>query len=109
MNPGELNKRIEVWGKEVFKNELKETDYRPKKLKTIWCKIVPQTGSLQKQQTETKLSNTTHKVIVRYNAGKDIEQDMYLMFKGRRFDIKFILNPYEANEKLEIFCEELIE
>lgn len=105
----DLNRRIDIYGKVEFENELNETDYRFEKIKTIWCAIIPQTGSLQRQQTDTILSNTTHKVIVRYHAGKDIKQDMHLQYKGRRFDIKYILNPYEANESLEIFCEEVIE
>lgn len=110
MNPGKLKHRIDVYGKVEFENELLETDFRDEKLKTIWCSIIPQTGNLQKQQTETILSNTTHKVIVRYNAGKDIKPDMHLKYKNdRRFDIKYILNPYETNETLEIFCSEVIE
>lgn len=105
-----LNKRIEVWGNVEFENELEEKDFRPGKIKDnpIWATIIPQTGSLQKQQADTMLSNVTHKIKVRYEAGKDITQDMWLMHNGRRFDIKYILDPYFAHQFLEIFCEEII-
>lgn len=110
MNPGELKHRIDIYGgSEPAENELGENDYTPIKINTIWSKIVPQTGKLQIQQANTILSNVTHKIIVRYGAGKDITQDMYIMFRGKRFDIKYILNPYFRNETLEIFCEEVIE
>ncbi|MBB6214965.1 SPP1 family predicted phage head-tail adaptor [Anaerosolibacter carboniphilus] len=101
--------KIEVWGREEFKNELKETAYRDKSIKTIWAKVIPQTGKLQSQAADTKLSNVSHKILVRYGAGKDITQDMHFKVRGNRFDIKYILNPYYADEWLEIFCEEIIE
>lgn len=109
MNPAELRNRVEVWGKVEFENELNEVDYKYEKLKPVWAAIIPQTGSLQKQQANTVLSNVTHKIIVRYQSGKDITQDMYIVFKKHRFDIKYILNPYFKNETLELFCEEVIE
>lgn len=104
-----LRHRIDVYGKIKTTNELGEVTYADGKIKTIWAQIIPQTGSLQKQQADTILSNVTHKIIVRYSAGKDITQDMYIMFGTHRFDIKYILNPYFSNESLEIFCEEKIE
>lgn len=109
MNPGKLRHRIDIYGKVEYTNELNEKDHSYEKLKTIWAEIIPQTGKLQKQQADTILSNTTHKIRVRYIAGKDITQDMYIMFRGKRFDIKYILNPYFKNEILEIFVEEVIE
>jgi len=105
----DLNKRIEIWGKIKITNELGETDYTEAKIKTIWASIVPQTGSLQRGQVETILSNVTTKFICRYSSGKDIAQDMWIIFNGKRNDIKYILNPYEKNESLEIFCTEVIE
>ncbi|MEC1757382.1 phage head closure protein [Schinkia azotoformans] len=109
INSGNLRHKIDVYGKVITENELGETDYTYNKIKTIWASIIPQTGALQKQQTENILTNITHKVITRYNSGKEITTDMYFMFQGKRFDIKFILNPYFKNETLEIFVTEVIE
>lgn len=109
MNPSKLKHRIEIWGKVKKVNELKQTVYKDQKINNIWSEIIPQTGKLQKQQAETMLSNVSHKIQVRYNAGKDITKEMHIKFKGKRFDIKYILNPYFKNEKLEIFCEEVID
>lgn len=109
MNPGQLNKKIDIYSNIRSKNELGETCYTFGKLKTIWASVIPQTGSLQKQQVDTILTNVTHKVIVRYSAGKDITKDMQIYFKEHRFEIKYILNPYFRNETLEIFCQELLD
>lgn len=107
MNIGDLRHRIEIYGKTQIENELGETDFTFGKIKTIWAAIIPQTSKMQSGQANTILSNTTHKIIVRYDKG--ITQDMYIMFKGKRFDINYILNPYFKNETLEIFCSEVVE
>lgn len=100
---------MDIYANVKVENELEETSYKFMKIKTVWASIIPQTGTLQKQQADTILTNVTHKIIVRYSAGKDITKDMQILFKGRRFEIKYPLNPYEKNETLEIFCQELID
>lgn len=109
MNINSLNKRIDVYAKSECENEVGDIEYKYNKQKTIWAAIIPQTGRLQVQQANTILSDVTHKVIVRYEAGKEITQDMYFMFRDKKLDIKYILNPYFKNESLEIFCQELTE
>ncbi|MWC26637.1 phage head closure protein [Paenibacillus sp. MMS18-CY102] len=110
MDAGTLKHAVEVWGMVKVMNELNEVDYQPAIIKRIRSEIVPQTGNLQKQQgVETVLSQVTHKVKVRYMSGRFITPDMWLMYRGQRFNISFILNPYFRNEKLELFCEEVIE
>lgn len=103
-----LKHKINIYENQKVINDLLETTYKFIKIKTIFAEIVPQTGSLQKQQADTILTNVTHKLIVRYIAGKEITKDMQILFRGHRFEIKFILNPYFKNETLEIFCQELI-
>jgi SPP1 family predicted phage head-tail adaptor len=110
MEAGKLRHKVEVWGKVKVINELKEEDYEPKKIKEIRAEVIPQTGNMMRQPgIETILSNVTHKFKVRYPSGRDIKQDMWFIYRGHRFDIRFILNPYFRNEELEIFCEEVIE
>jgi head-tail adaptor len=65
------------------------------------------TGSMAWQQTETILADTTHRVTARYAAMKDMAVGDYLMYEGRRFDIQFILNPFESNWMLEFYCQEM--
>ena len=104
-----LNHRIEIHGNIKTTNEIGENSIFYGKIKSLWAHIVPQTGSLQKQQADTLLSNVTHKIIVRYESGKDITKDMQIHFKNHRFEIKYVSNPYYGNETLEIFCQELVD
>lgn len=108
MKIGKLKHRIEVWGQQKVINTLEEVDYINAKTKDIWAQIVPQTGNMQRAQADTILSSCTHKIIVRYMSGKDITPDMWLVYRGKRFDIRYILEPYFGNEMLEIFVEEVL-
>lgn len=100
--------RIEVHANMESRNKLNEKTFTFGKQRSIWAAIIPQTGSLQRQQADTILTNVTHKIIVRYSAGKDITKEMEIRYKNHRFSIKYILNPYFANETLEIFVEEVL-
>ena len=109
MNPGSLKHKIDIMGNVKSENEVGETTYIFQKIGTMRAEIIPQTGALQKQQADTILTNVTHKIRVRYSAGKDVTKDMKIHFGNHKFEIKYILNPYFKNQWLEIFCEEVIE
>ena len=107
MQMNELNKKINIYCLKPCTNELEEDDVKPEIFKNnIWASIIPQTGSLQKQQADTILSNVTHKIKVRYETAKDVTDDMFIKYGEQKFEIKYILDPYMKHEFLEIFCEE---
>ena len=107
-NPGSLRHRIQIKQNVKVSGDLGDHfEWQP--LKKVWAQIVPQTGKLQDQQADTILTDVTHKIIVRYSGAKEVTKDMLIKFKGRDFDIKYVLNPYERNETLEIFCSEKVE
>lgn len=86
------------------KDELGQYPVAPTTVATVWCQVVPQTGSLLNGRAgETQLSRTTHKVVIRYR--KDVTPDMWLEIEGDRYDILYILDPYLKHISLEIFCE----
>lgn len=101
-----LNKRLEFWqrGKSDTMNELGQYPITDNLKYTLWGNITPQTGSLLNGRTaDTCLTKTTHKITIRYNS--DITSDMWVMFNNTRYNILYILDPYEDNERMEIFCE----
>lgn len=101
--------KIEIWKSEKELNELNESTHKAIKISSPWAEIVPQTGKLQKGQANTILTNVTHKIIIRYAACNEVNPDMWIMHKGKRYDVKYAINPYFSNEKWEIFVEEVIE
>lgn len=102
----DLNKRISVFGNVKYKNQLNEESQKYGIIKKIWAEVIPQTGALQRQQADTILTNVTHKIIVRYSAGHFITKEMKIHYREHIFEIKYVLNPYFANEYLEIFVQE---
>lgn len=101
-----LNQRAEIWknGISATKDALGQYPQEDQPVATVWAGAIPQTGSmLSGRAAETQLTRTTHKVIIRYRT--DLTADMWLMIGGVRYDILYILDPYLAHERLEIFCE----
>lgn len=115
MNPGKYNKSIEIWGPIKVVNDLKETTITNELLKTIWAEVVPQTGKLQSGQADTTFSKVDMKFKCRYSTmvlilGEElIAENYYIKFKGRRYDIKYILDPKFENRELEIFTSSIRE
>ncbi|MEG1044718.1 MAG: phage head closure protein [Oscillospiraceae bacterium] len=101
------NKKIEIWCNQNGKNEIGELDKTSILAKSLYAQVIPQTGKLQTISANTILSNVTTKVIIRFNIGIEVKNDMWIMLGGRRLDIKYVLNPFERNETLELFCEEV--
>lgn len=116
ISSGKLRNRVDVYGKTKSTNELNETVYVDGILFSVWAEVVPQTGKLQSQQADTILTNVTHKIITRYDrtieeayhSGEQRKSSLFIKYRGHRFNVKYILNPYFKNETLEIFCEEVI-
>jgi len=104
-----LNKRVEIWHKTkaTERDRLGQYNDIDALFDTAYAGIIPQTGSLLSGRTaDTALARTTHKIVMRYRA--DLKPDMWIVYNNTRYDILYILNPYENNERLEIFCEVLL-
>lgn len=109
VNPAKYDKRVEIWKNDKVKNELKEDSIKPVKVKTTWMQIIPQTGKLQNGQGDTEFSKVDMKFKCRYLSGKEIDDSYWFIFKGRRFDVKYVLNPGYEDIELEIFTSSIRE
>ena len=69
----------------------------------IHASIIPSRGSevLENGKITEKIP---YKIIIRYRP--DINSHCTVKYKNRTFDIKAVVNPYEDNEVLELYCEE---
>lgn len=95
---------IKVMGQGEEKEETGQYPAVEKTVATVWCQVVPQTGSLLSGRPgETVLARTTHKIVMRYR--KNITPDMWVEVDGERYDILYILDPYLKHISLELFCE----
>lgn len=65
----------------------------------LWAEIKPQKSYERFQAMQTQ-SPTTHKITVRYRSG--VTTRHRLLYRGRVFDIKGVVNPEEGNATLEL-------
>lgn len=105
MNPGRLNKRITFCRYTESVNELKQTVQQLEPYKTVWASVEPLKGReyLEAQKVQPEL---TYRITTRYH--RDIAPDMIIKYQGRELNIQNIVNPYERDEKLEIYCVEKV-
>lgn len=102
-----FNCQIKVYKPVDKKNELLQNDRDYALFKTIPGDIIPQTGKVIKASNGTKEIIVSHKIKMRYFACKDIKEDMYFVYRSKRFDIEHILNDRFDDEFLEIFVNEV--
>ncbi len=99
-----LKNRIDVYGKVPYINELGEDDFKYEKIKSVWAEITVQKGTLKDGQGNTTYADIDHKIVVRTGAIPDLANDMYFMYKGQRYDIKYFNPNYKYQDSIEIFC-----
>ncbi len=100
MNPGKLNKRIDIITHEEFENELGQTTKGIKSFKSVRANV--RSVSRSEKQAESKNDQTNYTVTIRYL--KDIDTTMCIMYEGRRLEIVQIININEENKFLEIMA-----
>ena len=106
INPGELNKRITIW--RPFSGEF-ETDKdgfkieNDKKIRSCWARYTQQSGN-EVLAAGSTFSETKARFLVRYSKTHPIDEDMYIMYAGRRYEIEYINQYGDSREYLEIWC-----
>ena len=95
---------IKVMGQGEEKEETGQYPAVEKTVATVWCQVVPQTGSLLSgRPAETVLARTTHKIVMRYR--KDITPDMWVEVDGEKYDRPQVMEPHQKHVSLDLFCE----
>lgn len=109
INPGDLKNKIDVYNKVRTTNSLNETEYNYKKIKSVWSMITPSGGNLQRGEVNTTYANISHKITVRYGAIPDLNNEMYFVYKGQRYDVEYFIPNYKYKDRIEIFCNLVVE
>ena len=105
MDIGRLKHRITFQIYTHEKNEYGEVEDQWEDVKTVWAEIKPVSGQ-QFFAAKQINSEITHNVYIRYR--NDLKPSMRIRFKGRTFEILYIMNVNEGNQLMQIYCKELI-
>lgn len=104
VNPGELNKRIQIiFNENTGINSNGFPQESAKIVRECWAKVTNTSGS-ELVKANSEFSNAKKRFLIRYT-DTEINTDMVVRYKGQDHDIKYV-NPYEDNkEYLEIWTE----
>lgn len=102
-----LKNRVELWENIKVDTPLGKTK-EPKIITKLWSDVIPLSGVLKNGQADTEYSNTNFKIRVR-KSSREFRTDMWFIFKGQRYDIKYMLPDFETNAFIDIYCNLLVE
>lgn len=111
MNRGELRHAIEIWeNKEADKkNRLGDTPEKPEKVADVFAKIEFKGGGLLSGRlADSVLAQTTQKFVIDFRSYPDLQPDKnWIMYRGKKFNILYVLNEDFKDEFLQIFTNEM--
>lgn len=105
----DLRCRITIYRKQKAENELKETTYEYRPERTVWAQIVPASGRAAALEGDMERSEITHRVRLRASACPVIDQGMYFMFRGQRYDVLYGYPIYNRGGWMELYCRLVVE
>lgn len=105
INPGSLNRKINILTTTESTNEAGDTILIPSVLKTVLAAIAP-VGGRDYFEAKKYQAELTYIVTIRYFSG--LTPDMQIQFGERFFLIQDIINIEEKNMYLDIICIERI-
>jgi len=100
MDPGKLNKRIEIYANRERENELGQVVHDKYLFKSARASIKAKARS--EQQAEKKNDKTTYTIVMRY--AKGLSEDMIIMYEGKELEIYQIIDIDERHKYIEIMA-----
>lgn len=105
VNPGRMNKRVEIWRYVEEPTELAATKTALKRVACVWAELKPTRGKefLEYYRESNSLQFTC---TMRWNPELHLSEKDVLVYKDRQFEINSILNLMEEGRYLEVYCTE---
>lgn len=101
----DLNKRISIKSNDSIPDGAGGFVEGQKLIANVWGDIKGLSGREQWQAYQ-KDSEVSNKIRIRYR--KDIDRTSIIEYKGRTFEIQYIINLNEENKFLDLFCIEKV-
>lgn len=111
METREYNTPLELWGMTEGENELGETIREEGKIKDVWCKVIPVSGSVSTiPNTDIELSTVTHKIKCRKLSIKEPSKDMFFKDKEKnKYEVQYFQRDFKENKFIEFLTKILYE
>ncbi|MGG3157139.1 phage head closure protein [Priestia megaterium] len=105
MNAGKLDKKITFQDYKLVKKDGMSQEVW-EDFKTVYAMVRTISGREFYQAASVQNEYTT-RFIIRYSAGKNINENMRIVYRNRTFEIVSIINDNEKDETLTIMVKEL--
>lgn len=110
---GKLKHRVDVYRKVEKLNEVGAVTFSYEKYKTIWCSIAPKLGervrAIKKEKTGNTIYSSLTYVFTMRIGSLTIENDMYFVFKGQRYDIDYAVPYFKNMQTQEVYVQLRVE
>lgn len=107
----ELNCRVELFARQAEKTALGDTTFAYRSQGLLWAAIRPigAAGTMTGGQETALPGDTTqvsvhHSITLRANALPHPAEDMYLIYKGVRYNVDFWRPHYRHPDRVELIC-----
>lgn len=100
-----LRNKLTIYSKTAATNEIGEDIFNYSPLKTVWGEILTWGGSNVQATGNTTQESTSHRIIIRSNAVKNLTTDMYFVHKGIRYDIEYFNPSFKYRDFTEILVK----
>ncbi|MFD3271516.1 phage head closure protein [Paenibacillus dendritiformis] len=100
-----LRDTIEIWHNTSKENSMGEQSPAPERLYTLPAQIVYKGGGTNEVDGVIETANAAS-ITIKYRAG--ITSDMFVIIGGKRWDIRFIEDPYHRHETLILSVERVV-
>lgn len=105
INPGRLNKRVEIWRYADVDTETGAKRAELQKYATVWAELKPTRGT-EFLEYYREANALQFKCTMRYQKSLNLTEKDVLVCQGRQFEINAVLNLMEEGKYLEVYCTE---
>ena len=112
----DLNCRVTIWARTNVTTDFGETDFIHAPLCEAWAQILPHGGAgratggnVTPMPADMREPYMRHSIILRANALPDCTTDMYVTYRGRRYDVDYWRPHYQRNDRVELICTMVID
>lgn len=106
---GDLRCRMTLCRRVKKKNELDETYFAYETERKFWARVVPTGGQLQDVTGEMERVEVTHRLEARRAIFPYLSTDLYLEYRGQRYEITSFYPNYTRSGFVDIFVRLVVE
>jgi len=103
-----LRRRADVYVKSESRTEFGELTYDYEKISSVWAEIKPISAKENVVDGNSIQTAADYKIVVRNGAIKEPRNDMYFIFKGQKYEVKYFC-PFNYKCVVEFYCKLIIE